>query len=575
MKFFKKLSVLISSVILAYNVTGNISYASGMEIEAIEAPEIEQYAKELGIETDRFIFYNGDYGFSDENDLYYQNYLKHCSNIELANEPLKNFFGCVGEGRCMGISIASTLAHNKVFTPSDIQADKENLIDIQLDDSVLGTILSYHTRQLKPDFQLYMYWNLLQYTREEKVDILLDKAKKATEQGKYFLIVLQSDRLAHAVTGLGMMDGDWEFNGKKYDKCILTYDSNGLHKDEETGNLISYGCSADASIFINSETKETYINFYDAMKMTGNLTFFTLDDDDFMNYGGAINPADLYEKDLSSINSIQIISNKNLYGFNKYSLTVTGNDGIEYDGIASCDSDIMATKNTRNTYFCDGKAFEVQNIANEKAFTVNFMNLNNSVKSDFNGSVNNVFKNDTEFSFDTSATTEYDVTLVLEEGSYNFTPHYRFDFSGITDSDFKAVQTDRGIILSSTDEIRCQIKTNDVNRDENGLVINAEENIQEDAVSVFGDVLLTFDENGSLKYYTGENYNTEVQKGDVNCDGLIDAVDATLVLEAYSANSTDMPSYIGKTLGDYNCDGLVDATDASLILVKYAELSTN
>ena len=60
----------------------------------------------------------------------------------------------------------------------------------------------------------------------------------------------------------------------------------------------------------------------------------------------------------------------------------------------------------------------------------------------------------------------------------------------------------------------------------------------------------------------------------MNCDGFIDAVDATLVLESYAANSTDKPAYIGKTLGDYNGDGMVDAVDASLILAKYAELST-
>lgn len=53
-----------------------------------------------------------------------------------------------------------------------------------------------------------------------------------------------------------------------------------------------------------------------------------------------------------------------------------------------------------------------------------------------------------------------------------------------------------------------------------------------------------------------------------------DAVDATLVLEAYAANSTDKSAYVGKTLGDCNGDDFVDANDASYILEKYAELST-
>lgn len=467
-------------------------------------------------------------------------------------------------GYCLGISLTSTLVHNKVFLPSDLQSGKENLIDIELNDEMTGNILSYQTRQLNTDFQLYMYWNLAHYTKEEKVDILLEKAKKATEQGKYFLIVLDSDNLAHAVTGIGMMDGEWEFNGEKYDKCVLTYDSNALHIDEETNKLISNEYIPDCSVFINSETKKAYMNAYYATKMTENLSFFALDDEDFMNFNGIVKPSDSYETDVSDISRIDIVSE------NAYSLDVTRNNGEKYDGIASCDKILSDGK----VYFCDGKDFEVQNTENAEKFTVNFTDINHAVKSKFNGAVDNVFKNDTEFGFDTLSTTEYDVTLVLEEGSYNFTPHYKFDFSGITDSDFNAVQTDKGIILSGTDGIKCKVKTSDVNREENGLVVSAEENVQEDAIISVGDVLLTFDENGSLKYYIGENCDTEVQKGDVNCDGFIDAVDASLVLETYALNSTDKPAYIGNTLGDCNGDNFVDANDASYILEKYAELST-
>lgn len=59
-----------------------------------------------------------------------------------------------------------------------------------------------------------------------------------------------------------MMDGEWEFNGEKYDKCVLTYDSNALHIDEETNKLISNEYIPDCSVFINSETKKAYMNAY-------------------------------------------------------------------------------------------------------------------------------------------------------------------------------------------------------------------------------------------------------------------------------------------------------------------------
>lgn len=65
--------------------------------------------------------------------------------------------------------------------------------------------------------------------------------------------------------------------------------------------------------------------------------------------------------------------------------------------------------------------------------------------------------------------------------------------------------------------------------------------------------------------------------GDVDGNGNIDAVDASMVLENYSAVSTGNNSFISRFLEDYadiNQDCCVDATDASEILSLYAELST-
>lgn len=87
-------------------------------------------------------------------------------------------------------------------------------------------------------------------------------------------------------------------------------------------------------------------------------------------------------------------------------------------------------------------------------------------------------------------------------------------------------------------------------------------------------MLMFLMENG----YTGD--------GDVNYDGTVDALDASLVLTAYSYKQTyvepeleqgDMqelyPSI--KCAGDVNHDGNLDALDASLILAQYSEAQTN
>ncbi len=561
-------------------------------------------ANELGNWTDRFKFYNGRYSLRSEkwcgNDVNYVEYLQNTSNIQLIN-PLERFNACTKSGRCCGMSLLSMLVHNGVFSSSDIQEGTEKLIDVNCntllsecqDDPVMSKILAYQLRQDKIDFNLLMKWSLSHYNKSEQVDYLLETAKKANQNGKYFLLAYHDTNLWHAVTGIGIMDGEWEWYGKKYDKCILTIDTNVLHEDEETSDIVSYGCTENACLFVNSETKEVCIPFYFDPEQSADMIcgedfkVFTLDDDNFVNYKEKINPSDSYDTKISDI--ILDISSVTVKNENKCDITVTDIDNTIYDGISECKA---VFPNDGDEYVMREKDFKVQNTENAEDFGINFIDINHAVYTDFKGAANNIFYNSDEFNFDVSAPTDYNVSMVFEEGSYNFTPHYRFDFSGNTDNDFKAVQTDKGIILSSSDKVKCQVKVNDIIRDEQGLVslsytetkeedealkgyiVSPEEKIQKDAVTAVGNVLLTFDENGSLKYYTGENFDTEVQKGDVNCDGFIDAVDATLVLEAYAANSTDKSAYVGKTLGDCNGDDFVDANDASYILEKYAELST-
>ncbi|GEM_PF-1705895 len=74
----------------------------------------------------------------------------------------------------------------------------------------------------------------------------------------------------------------------------------------------------------------------------------------------------------------------------------------------------------------------------------------------------------------------------------------------------------------------------------------------------------------------------EIQMGDVDGDGVIDALDATLTLRYYTlmrsnADIADIPYYDNIVkYGDINGDGVIDCSDSSVILRKYTEfLSTN
>lgn len=68
------------------------------------------------------------------------------------------------------------------------------------------------------------------------------------------------------------------------------------------------------------------------------------------------------------------------------------------------------------------------------------------------------------------------------------------------------------------------------------------------------------------------------KKGDVDGDGMVNAVDATLVLVHYANLSTGGNGTIGSdriSLADYNGDDIIDAVDATGILMYYAKLSTS
>ena len=131
----------------------------------------------------------------------------------------------------------------------------------------------------------------------------------------------------------------------------------------------------------------------------------------------------------------------------------------------------------------------------------------------------------------------------------------------------------KGIIVSGKNDVKCFLKTSDMKRGENGFLVSAEDNVQDEGIYALDSVMISFEDN-KPKYFIGDNYDKEVQKGDVNCDGTIDASDASLVLQAYSSLSTGGTTYLNCNLADWDNNGSVDSSDASSILQKYAELST-
>lgn len=96
---------------------------------------------------------------------------------------------------------------------------------------------------------------------------------------------------------------------------------------------------------------------------------------------------------------------------------------------------------------------------------------------------------------------------------------------------------------------------------------------------------IAYDPNSEYGWYwaqifsnaPSEGYTDKVTTGDLNSDDIIDANDASLILNEYAMISTDGEknfTEVMKKAADVNGDGLTDAIDASLILGYYSYTST-
>jgi len=112
-----------------------------------------------------------------------------------------------------------------------------------------------------------------------------------------------------------------------------------------------------------------------------------------------------------------------------------------------------------------------------------------------------------------------------------------------------------------------------------GYVLNTETGLLEAARDF---VISGYDGTPAESYATDNGFifislGSKAALGDVNCDGSVDASDASAVLTAYALSSIGQDSGLTDeqtALADVSGDGSVDASDASLILSYYAYVQT-
>lgn len=574
----KKMISVLSALTIALTAIPTCAYA-----KQSDDPELYELAYSLGADKDYLSIIN--YAHNEERPLNkecYADFLSKCSVIEAAYASEMKFNAISSAGLCAGISIIEVLSHNGVISPSDIKDGAASLSEITYDETVDKYITNYQAAQAYTELELYDQYLLNNLSYEEKIDRLIATAEKCMKEKRYFYIAFRkSNEFAHALCGIGVTDGSWTFNEKSYDKCVLVLDSNAKNKDKEP-----IGFTNEICIYINSETKESYVPFYDRLFNDDvEVSFVAIDDDSILNNKGPINHSEKIDTDISGISMINYSvldkADTTVYSIlkNKADGSVTEKD-MESKHCIKADSIKIVIENgmrgARNYRYINTDRWIDIELYNQEEGNRDengkkiWFNCDCEV-SDKKLILNNYNK----------APLAFDTIIRLNDGSYNFAPYYNWMIKGEVNNSMTIEVDDRGLLFKGDDLNGLAIVPHYYVLDDNGSVAEMNVIFSDDydyiELLAANNVLLSIDEDKNFVYYIDDNgddvYDTRVQKGDINCDGFIDAVDASKVLSAYAKLSTLVNSSVDYSLGDINNDGLVDAVDASAILAKYAELS--
>lgn len=535
--------------------------------ENAENPDLYALASSLGADTDYFSFPN--YRATEVSDELFA-YVKKNGQVNA-----EGAFQQCQAGLCNGFSVLEILCHNGVISPSDLQEGAETLNDISLDNFV-NDMLCYYSILQSYDLQELVYHEYFcSHDLTEQCQDLIKYGQKANETGKYFFIAFKGTDLAHAIVGIGMADGHWSFNGKDYDKCILTLDSNFIKKSDPDK---SAGFDENGCIYINSEKNEFYFPAYESDSANED-TFITLvtDDTDMLNYLGYINPSESFDPEYGLIKNLEI--HHGLCG--PYELTIElDNKSETYRGYPETIIEGV-TKNAwaplssimGANYFRKADSITIEmNSRDDLYMTFLTKDVNSNMdyiwfKGKGKGTMSNNVLKYTNLSNDGS---RYHLYATRNN---NRIPWHGFEVSGGLSGTLSMEIRDDGIVLSTTeDQLESVASLHKFNYDENDEYIG---DYCEFNVFSVSDIMIRCNENSDEFYFAiGENFETIVETGDVNCDGFIDAVDASLVLSDYANASIGERGILNHQLSDYNGDGMIDAVDASQILAEYASRST-
>ncbi len=448
------------------------------------------------------------------------------------------------------ITTMEVLAHNGTLKVSDLQSDALKMSDISDSDALREKIQSECEKLGNRFIYSYKFKNA---PAKDKIPELLSTAEKAYANNEYFHIgyrgldsefepdtTLEYETFlsGHFATGIGITDGLWTFNGKTFDKCILTLDTINTANGESA-------FSEDTCIYVNSGTNDYYIPKY-SDSAADDIHIIAVDNDTMLN------------GDTSDLFNIRC-TKKNTQAH--YTIT-SEKDGVET--VRNSENDFLDyCHNSYNGNFfikadrlkidCESRSLTETTITNDDTYVEAMLSAGSSTLA-FDGKkylINGTYN--TKYALPVGDEIHNCFSYQNNKAEYAFYGRILDGFSFEPANDSFFVDGDTGVRFVSSSKEMGNIfvsERTEVKYDENGIT----------------GFFIDKDKDGKFEH--------KVEIGDVNCDGKIDASDASFVLVAYSSLSTGGTTYLNYSLADWDGNGRMDASDASSILQKYAELST-
>ena len=560
-------------------------------VNAADNPDLQALAKSLGAETDHFNFSN----FTRSDDFrplnwdYFDDFYKTCTTYEMKSANLR--YTLSGEvGASLGISIPEILSHNGVIKPSDIVSGVNTLSEIDFCDEADKYITLYQMLQEHLEFEQYYKYKLYSLSLEEQMTDILDMSERNMNAGRYFLIFMNaqiedSSQITLTSVGIGITDGEWEFDGKKYNKCILTLDPNGAAPDSTPESPQPMPFKETTCIYINSETNIIYCPAY-AEKGCYDFRIVGIDDDSLLNFKGAINPSDKLSDEIrDEVSQYYSLRLNKRYGmsYDVETVDANGNKKIFEPGRGPVKGKKLIIKSTQEEL--------EEPLPFEATLPSEIFVIDESGQKGYFTSKEALYEiDDNKVKFTSDGNFDFRTEFDFNEGYYNFSPVYSWTIRGVAKDEVSVEVKDEGILIRSDSELKdVFVNPWEYRTGESGLPIEWQYKLKYLRFNAANDVMISLDENDQLYLRIDPDkdgkFDKLVQKGDYNSDGIIDGRDASAVLSKYAELSIlnknydtgldpnndgiiDLDKY-----ADFNNDNLVDARDASAILTYYAENS--